>query len=239
MLITVAGAALALYPDSQETHQTSLLTCPDPKAGRHLMPAVCALRRCGVKPRRCYHRAVTETAEQRVARWRGRIAELLGREPRGLRDIAAFNAEGEPAVIRVASLVDGKPFPTLFWLVDPALNLSLDRLEAAGTIAMLQAEVDAEPELRAAMLNDHAAHRRLRAGFLSVAERDYLEAHGMGDVLANRGIGGIAEPDRIRCLHTWYAAHLVETNSIGTRLEARWLRPPTSGDAMLRAPENR
>jgi uncharacterized protein len=42
------------------------------------------------------------------------VAVLLGRQPRGLEDIAVVGVAGEPVVIRVASLVDDKPFPTLF-----------------------------------------------------------------------------------------------------------------------------
>ena len=48
-----------------------------------------------------------------------RIAQLLGREPRGLEEVAVAHPDGEPVVIRVASLVAEKPFPTLFWLVAP------------------------------------------------------------------------------------------------------------------------
>ncbi len=52
---------------------------------------------------------------------RARVAALLGRDPRGLEAIAVAAADGSPMVIRVASLVDDTPFPTLFWLVDPGL----------------------------------------------------------------------------------------------------------------------
>ena len=56
------------------------------------------------------------------------ITELLGREPRGLAAVQVRNAKGEPSVIRVESLVDQKPFPTLFWLIDKELNYWLDGL---------------------------------------------------------------------------------------------------------------
>ena len=74
---------------------------------------------------------------ERVARWRDFVAERLGREPRGFCDVAAFNAMGLPASIRVSSIVDGKPFPTLYWLIDAELSLNIDRLEAAGWIARM------------------------------------------------------------------------------------------------------
>lgn len=160
-----------------------------------------------------------EAAEARVERWKQRVAELLGREPRGFRDVAAFDANGEPAVIRVASLVDGKPFPTLFWLVDPAINLAIDRLEAGGAIAAMQAQVDVSPQLQARMAKDHDRHRALRHSFLTEAELATLERQGMMPALDARGIGGIADPDRIRCFHTWYAAHLVMPNTIGTLVD--------------------
>ena len=150
---------------------------------------------------------------------RRRVATLLGRDPRGLRAIPVLDGEGEPLVIRVASIVDGKPFPTLYWLVGSDICLRIDRLEAAGAIAELQRRVDTSEVLRSAMLEDHARHRKERAGFLSSEERQVLQARGMQAALDERGIGGIAEPDRIRCLHTWYAAHLVTPNAVGTLVD--------------------
>jgi uncharacterized protein len=148
------------------------------------------------------------------------ITARLGREPRGLRAVAVRDAAGEPAVIRVASVVDGKPFPTLFWLIDPVLKLRIDRAEAGGLIADLQARVDAEPALADAMAADHRRHIALREQHLAPEERSHLEARGQWPALSERGIGGIADFSRIRCLHTWYAAHLVESNSIGRLLDA-------------------
>ena len=50
------------------------------------------------------------------------IKTLLGREPRGLEAVETVDCQGTPSVIRVASLVDDKPFPTMYWLVDKQLN---------------------------------------------------------------------------------------------------------------------
>lgn len=150
------------------------------------------------------------------------IAQRLGREPRGLREVAVADEEGAPVVIRVASLVDGKPFPTLYWLIDPAINYRIDRAEACGTIAELQARVNADAALQAAMAADHRRHIARREAFLSVAERAQLKSSGQWSAIHERGIGGIADFARIRCLHTWYAAHLVEANVVGALLEALW-----------------
>lgn len=150
------------------------------------------------------------------------ITERLGREPRGLREVAVADADGAPVVIRVASVVDGRPFPTLYWLIDPAINYRIDRAEARGTIAELQARVDAQPALKVAMARDHARHIARRETYLSAAERAHLDASGQWPAIRERGIGGIADFTRIRCLHTWYAAHLVEANTVGALLQALW-----------------
>jgi len=153
---------------------------------------------------------------------RAAVRARLGREPRGLRAVPVADVSGNPMVIRVASLVDGRPFPTLFWLIDPALCLRIDRAEASGLIARLQAQVDANATLRAAMQSDHRAHIDLRDGYLTAAERAALERGNFADALRKRGIGGIADFARIRCLHTWYAAHLVVPNTVGALLEDHW-----------------
>ena len=171
----------------------------------------------GVNRRWCYHLAMQSDYQDTplTADQTARVAVLLGRAPRGLREIPVVDAHGEPLVIRVASVVDEKPFPTLYWLVGAELCLRIDRLEAAGWIARLQDRVDASTALQQAMHNDHARHREARSRFLSDAERQLLSAKGMQAALDERGIGGIGEPMRIRCLHTWYAAHLVTPNTIG------------------------
>lgn len=160
---------------------------------------------------------MTVTAQQRA-----RVAELLGREPRGLEAVAVAAADGGPVVIRVASLVNDRPFPTLFWLVDAALNYRIDQAEAGGMIRRLQRLIDGDPALQGHMRADHAAHIALRASYIPPASRRRLVELGYGEVLDHKGIGGIADDKRIRCLHTWYAAHLVVPNTIGALLEAWW-----------------
>ena len=155
---------------------------------------------------------------------RARVADLLGREPRGLEAIALAAPDGSPMVIRVASLVDDTPFPTLFWLVDPALCYRIDQAEAGGLIKQFQALINAEPKLQEQMLADHRAYTELRDGYIPPACRQRLEQLGFGDVLDHKGIGGIADPQRIRCLHTWYAAHLIVPKTIGNMLDDWWAR---------------
>jgi len=174
-----------------------------------------------VNRRRCYHLVMQPDHHDMplTAHQRARVATLLGREPRGLRAIPVTDESGDPLVIRVASVVDDKPFPTLYWLVGAELCLRIDRLEAAGWIARLQDRVDASTTLQQAMQDDHARHREARSRFLSDVERQLLSEKGMQAALDERGVGGISDPTRIRCLHTWYAAHLVSPNTIGQLID--------------------
>ena len=152
------------------------------------------------------------------------VAQLLGRQPRGLEDIAVARDDGQPMVIRVASLVDNKPFPTLFWLLDPDLCYRIDQVEAVGLIKQLQARIDNSEPLQAQMRADHAAHIALREQYMSPAIRQGLAELGYSEVFYTKGIGGIADFTRIRCLHTWYAAHLVNPNTVGRLLDEHWLQ---------------
>jgi hypothetical protein len=125
-------------------------------------------------------------------------------------------------VIRVASLVDDKPFPTLFWLLDPDLCYRIDQLEAVGLIKQFQQRIDQDTAVQAAMGNDHRAHIQLREDYMSPQIRQRLKELGFSEVLKSKGIGGIADYSRIRCLHTWYGAHLVVPNTVGAMLDEWW-----------------
>ena len=72
------------------------------------------------------------------------------------------------------------------------------------------------------MREDHLAHITLRNGYMSAAIRQRLAELGYSDVFNSKGIGGIADFSRIRCLHTWYAAHLVVPNTVGRLLDEWW-----------------
>ena len=151
------------------------------------------------------------------------IKTLLGREPRGLEAVEVLDYQDAPSVIRVASLVDDKPFPTMYWLVDKQLNYRIDQLEAAGLIAHMQQMIDADESLQSAMIHDHQQFILQRESHRSPAIKQRLINKDYFEPLQRRGIGGIANFTRIRCLHTYYASHLVKPNTIGNWLDKEYL----------------
>ena len=151
------------------------------------------------------------------------VTQQLGRSPRGFEEVAVWSNEARPVVIRVASVVDEKPFPTLFWLVDEKINYALDRLESVGVIKKLQEVVDRDPELQQRLILNHRDYIQLRNSYLQPEVEHFLKEKGYFEALQKKGIGGIADFSRIRCLHTYYAAHLVLPNIIGELIESQWL----------------
>ena len=176
-------------------------------------------------------------------RWRGsavtavsvndlRVATAqLGRPPRGLDAIATRCPYGYPQVLTVHPVVDGAPFPTTFWLSCPHLVRAVDRLEADGWIALFEQRIANDPGFAEAYM---AAHRRAVASRderLGAADRRRLAASGQLEALLMRGIGGITDRARVKCLHLHVAQALVDSdegltaNPIGDAVLAR-LRSP-------------
>ncbi len=124
---------------------------------------------------------------------RQRVADLLGRAPRGDFEVVRRDANGAPLVIRNAPLLDdGTPMPTRFWLVGVAARRAVDRLEASGGVRAAEAELD--PAQVA------AAHRRY------AAERDAALPAGWAGNRPAGGVGGTRHG--VKCLHAHYAWYL-------------------------------
>lgn len=123
------------------------------------------------------------------------VARQLGREPRGVLEIAYRCPNGEPGVVKTApKLPDGTPFPTLYYLTHPALTAAASRLESSGMMRDMTERLGENPELA-------AAYRRAHESFL--AERDAIE--DLGTTFSGGGM-----PDRVKCLHVVIAHALAK-----------------------------
>jgi uncharacterized protein len=122
-----------------------------------------------------------------------RLSELLGREPRGSFEVVTRAADGGPAVIRNAPLLDdGTPMPTRYWLVDRDLVRRVSRVEADRGVRAAEAAVDPD------------RLRRVHATY--AAERDAaLPADHVGP-RPHGGVGGTRTG--VKCLHAHYAYFL-------------------------------
>ncbi|BBZ77488.1 hypothetical protein MANY_28250 [Mycolicibacterium anyangense] len=127
------------------------------------------------------------------------VAQQLGREPRGVLEIAYRCPNGEPAVVKTAPrLPDGTPFPTLFYLTHPALTAAASRLESEGLMRSMSERLAADPEVA-------DAYRRAHESYL--AERDAIES--LGTTFSGGGM-----PDRVKCLHVLIAHSLAKGRGV-------------------------
>jgi len=154
--------------------------------------------------------------ESEVLKDREVVAAQIGRSPRGQFVVSVRCSYGYPQVIRVHPVVQGKPFPTLYWLTCPFLSKEIDHLEAAGWVKQLEDRMIGETDLHSAMQAAHRRYCRQRDRLLSSEEKATLEANGTMVGLSGRGIGGISDWNRLKCLHLHVAHGLADENAVGS-----------------------
>lgn len=119
---------------------------------------------------------------------------MLGRPPSASFSVVVRSSRGTPVVIENAPLLDdGRPMPTRYWLVDPALRDRVSRLEADGGVKAAQSAVDPEQLARA-----HARY---------ASDRDALLPPGHSGPRPSGGVGGTRRG--VKCLHAhlaWWLA---------------------------------
>ncbi|WP_151671344.1 DUF501 domain-containing protein [Nitrincola schmidtii] len=150
------------------------------------------------------------------------ITRQLGRKPRGIAAIAHATEEGVPVVLQMRSLVANKPFPTLYWLCSQDLDKAIARIESTGWIKDLEAELLQDEALRQEYHQQQASYVARRWELMSAEDKQAIDAQGFTELFNTLGIGGIAQWDKVRCLHMQYAHHLVADNLVGKRLDAEF-----------------
>jgi len=135
------------------------------------------------------------------------VSRQLGRPARGILEVASRCACQRPLVVKTAPrLDDGTPFPTLYYLTQPAATAAISGLEATGFMVEMQELLASDNEVLAEY---QAAHRSY------LAERDAIEEV---PELVDFSAGGM--PVRVKCLHALVAHSLAKgkgTNPIGDR----------------------
>ncbi len=131
---------------------------------------------------------------------RALVERQLGRPPRAFRRVAHRCPFGIPAVTEQDPYDSGgEPFPTTYYLTCPHLVAAVARLEAAGGVERWSAAVDEDAELAADLVRATGEQRSLR---LELAGG---ETGRDGGASLGLGIGGSANPRRLKCLHAHVA----------------------------------
>jgi len=118
----------------------------------------------------------------------GEVSRQLGRPARDILDIAARCVCGRPLVVKTKPrLGNGTPFPTLYYLTQPAATAAVSTLEASGVMVRYQNLLSENDEIA-------LAYQKAHEGYL--AEREAIE---VVEEIADFSAGGM--PVRVKCLH--------------------------------------
>ena len=116
------------------------------------------------------------------------VMRQLGREPRGVVDVAFRCPCGEPCVLTTAPrLEDGTPFPTTYYVTCPRLASAIGGIEGSGRMREMEQRLTLDEGLRDEY---RCAH-----------ERYLRERSELGDVPEITGISAGGMPTRVKCLH--------------------------------------
>jgi hypothetical protein len=150
------------------------------------------------------------------------IRSQIGREPQGIVKIAARAKNGVPLVLQMRSMVDGKPFPTLYWLCSKDLLKAIGTLETRGLVKDIEQRLQDDDELRANFFANQQQYVAKRDQQMILEDKQQIEIRGFEEMFQKYGIGGISQWDKVRCLHMQYAHHLVDTNVVGEILDREY-----------------
>lgn len=116
------------------------------------------------------------------------VACQLGRPARGVHAVAHRCRCGLPDVVETEPrLLDGTPFPTLYYVTCPRLAGAIGTLEASGLMRTMTDRIKADAAVAAAHARAHRAYLARRRQLGEVPEIAGVSAGGM--------------PSRVKCLH--------------------------------------
>lgn len=121
------------------------------------------------------------------------IKKQIGRSPKGISRVVRRCKHGYPALIESRPVIDGKPFPTLYWMTCPFLVKAVSRLEALGWISNLEELIAKDSVFRERYLK---AHKEIQDKRAKLTNDENIRA-----ILSKVGSGGIRDLRRVKCLH--------------------------------------
>ena len=101
-------------------------------------------------------------------------------------------------VIESHPVVEGSPFPTLYWLTCPILNKRVSTLESTGSMADITDRLEHDPSLKRRLADALVRYRATR------------DAHSV--IVESGGPPG-GGPERVKCLHSHTAHELAGGNN--------------------------
>ncbi|MGC8544460.1 MAG: DUF501 domain-containing protein [Athalassotoga sp.] len=127
------------------------------------------------------------------------VTNQIGRVPENALNVAKYCSYGFPTVIKSYPLLDGKPFPTLYWLTCPFLRDEISKMESDGWIKRYEEMISKSSEFSNLQIK---AHELAKKDVIDLLQDDDLKIKFTG------GMGGIRNFNHVKCLHMHVAYHL-------------------------------
>ncbi len=129
----------------------------------------------------------------------GILTKQIGRTPENALDIVKYCSYGFPMVIKSFPILNGEPFPTLYWLTCPFLRDKISRMESEGWIKKYEDFMTKSPAFFDLNMK---AHELARENLTTLLQNDDLKSKFTG------GMGGIKNFNHVKCIHMHVAYHL-------------------------------
>lgn len=144
------------------------------------------------------------------------VERQLGRVPRAFGRVAARCPYGLPAVTEQLPYdLEGKPFPTTYYVTCPHLVSAIARLEASGAVERWSERAREDESLAESLSRATVEQRQVRRELAGSAR-----GTDQGESL-DFGIGGSRTPEHLKCLHAHVAFALARPGySLGEQILA-------------------
>ena len=131
------------------------------------------------------------------------VSAQIGKFPQNLLEISLKCSFGFPMVIKSKPILNGKPFPTIYWLTCPYLRYRISQLEAEGKIPEYEKVLSSSSKIYDRQLKAHIMAREEALKMLKKSNLKWVKER-----IKNAGMGGIVDFSHIKCLHLHVAYHL-------------------------------
>ncbi|BBJ27181.1 DUF501 domain-containing protein [Athalassotoga saccharophila] len=126
------------------------------------------------------------------------VSIQLNRIPKNVSEVVRRCSFGFPVVIRSFPILDGKPFPTLYWLTCPFMRSEISKIESNGGIKRYEEILSNSKELLDLQIEAHLKANEKIKSFVDENVKDLFKG----------GMGGIKDFRHVKCLHMHVAYHL-------------------------------
>ncbi len=127
------------------------------------------------------------------------ITRQIKRTPENAITVVKYCSYGFPMVIESFPILNGKPFPTLYWLTCPFLRNEISKMESDGWIKRYEETIAKSSEFLNSQIK---AHELAKKNVMDLLQDDVLRMKFIG------GMGGTRNFKHVKCLHMHVAYHL-------------------------------